>query len=260
MSRSDQSSSTLISRIGTWFRRANAKLEGDGTQVLDPAELRDGESGPQSTGIETRSTFLRPWAKRDQAIAGLQEGVGALASMMTSIRDNLEANGRRQEELLKYLSHLPDALATIPESNRVQGETLKAIHQQLAHNTGQQQKLGDILERLSTAATDQKSTLSALEDRVDQLNQHDARITENLSHVGQAMQAVSRNSADSTKVLEQLRENLHARDAELQSILNKQGSRFTTMLAVAIILSIAALAAVGTIAYLGYQAMQKTGH
>jgi DNA repair exonuclease SbcCD ATPase subunit len=258
MSRSDQSSSTLFTRIGTWFRRANARLEGD-PQVLDPAEIRDNDSGPQPTAVETRSTFLRPWAKRDQAITSLQEGVGALSSMMNSIRDNLEANGRRQEELLKYLSHLPEALATIPESNRVQGETLKAIHQQLSHNTGQQQKLGDILERLSSAASDQKSTLDVLEDRMEQLNQHDARISENLSSVGQAMTAVSRHSADSTKVLEQLRENLHARDSELQAILNKQGSRFTTMLAVAIILAIAALAAVGTIAYLGYHALQKTG-
>jgi len=43
--------------------------------------------------------------------------------------------------VLAYLSHLPEALRTLPESSRVHGETLKAIHQQLEQQNIQQDKL-----------------------------------------------------------------------------------------------------------------------
>ncbi len=70
---------------------------------------------------------------------------------MTGIRDHLERQSARQDDLLKYLSHLPAALEQLPESNRVQAETLKAIHSHLQGQSAQQSKLGDILERISNA-------------------------------------------------------------------------------------------------------------
>jgi hypothetical protein len=93
---------------------------------------------------------------------------------------------------------------------------------------------------------------------VETLSQHDEAMANNLSSVGSAMQAVSKNSHTSAQVLEQMRDNINSRDGELERILNKQGSRFTTMLAIAIFLSIAALVAVGVIGYLGYVALQRT--
>ena len=71
------------------------------------------------------------------------------------------------------------------------------------------------------------------------------------------MQSVSNNTHASTQVLQQMRDNLSARDAELERILHRQGNRFTTMLAVAIFLAIAALVAVGVMGWLIYQ---KMGH
>ena len=59
-----------------------------------------------------------------------------------------------------------------------------------------------------------------------------------------------RHSETSAMVLKQMREDTTTRNGELERILQRQGSKFTTMLAVAIFLSIAALAAVGVIGYL----------
>ena len=82
------------------------------------------------------------------------------------------------------------------------------------------------------------------------LGDHDKSIAENLNQVGAAMQTVSHHSKTSSEVLEQMRDNINSREGELQRILHKQGSRYTTMLAIAIFLSIAALAAVCVIGYL----------
>ena len=58
------------------------------------------------------------------------------------------------------------------------------------------------------------------------------------------------NSQTSAQVLSQMRDNLDARDGQIERVLHRQGVRFTTMLAVAIFLSIAALAAVGVLGFL----------
>ncbi|MGB7158533.1 MAG: hypothetical protein WBD40_10740 [Tepidisphaeraceae bacterium] len=250
---SDQT--TFLSRIGKWFKKDAAS--GDNGNLPLEGEVHGHAGTGMGTGLEPRSTFLRPWAKRDAAINNLQQGFDTLTDLMGSIRDNLEKQNDRQDQLVRTLSELPQTLQMLPESSRVQSETLKAIHQQIEFQNGQQQKLADILGRISDADAQQRSTLDALTGRVESLNDQDQRMADNLTSVGSAMQSVSKTSEQSAAVLSQMRDNLNTRDGELERILHRQGNRFTTMLAVAIFLSIAALVAVGVIGYLGYEALQR---
>ena len=64
----------------------------------------------------TRSTFLRPWAKRDNAINQLQEGFSALTGLMGAVKESLDKQNQRQDDLVKALSNLPDVLRSIPET------------------------------------------------------------------------------------------------------------------------------------------------
>ncbi len=235
------SESTLIGRLSRFFRKhPGGDLPLEGETDIQPVEA-------------SRSTFLRPWARRDQAIANLQQGFTALTDLMTTVRDNLERQSQRQDELLEYMSHLPQALQSLPESNRVQSETLKAIHMQLATQTGQANKLGEILEKLSQATAGSRETLDELRERVDDLSRHDQRISDTLGNVGAAMSDVSKNSQTSASVLQQVRDNINQRDGQLERILLKQNTRFTTLLTIAILLSIAALGAVVVFGYIMLQ-------
>lgn len=251
---------TIISRIGNWFRKSSRTGEaspglppdndnGHAADVFDPGMGGSG-NGMIPGGPESRSSFLRPWAKRDAAIDQLQSGVGALAELMTGIRDNLERTAKRQDELVQYLSHLPGALQQLPESARLQSETLKTIQLRMERQSDEQQRLHEVLERMSAADQTNGRSLDALQQRVDTLNEHDKAISENLSGVGAAMKSLSQHTESSAMVLKQLREDTTTHDGELERILHRQGNRFTTMLAVAIFLSISALAAVGVVGYL----------
>ena len=251
---------TLFTRIGSWFKNAT-RLEND------PIGRHNGESGESSaaptvpnTAIEQRSTFLRPWVKRDQAIENVQGGIVALAELMTSLRDNMEKQSERQDELLQYLSHLPQALQSLPETSRLQAETLEAIGQQMQGQAAHQAKLTEILQSISQSHTEHGQTLDSVRDNVEAMRSNDHKISESLGGVGSAMETVSKNSQTSTQVLEQMRDNLSSRDGELERILHRQGSRFTTLLAVAIFLSIAALVAVGVFGYLAYEALSSLKH
>jgi DNA repair exonuclease SbcCD ATPase subunit len=230
---------TLLSRIGRWFKRDNE----NGDQPIDrPAS--------PTTALDTRTTFLRPWAKRDAAIQHLQEGFTTLTDLMGAIRDNLEKQNQRQDELMNALTQLPQMLESLPESNRMQGETLKAIHQQIESQSSQQQRLGDILNKIGTTTGEQKQMVDALRTRVEDLHKADTSIAEYLNNVGSSLKDVSQNSASTTQVLSSMRDNIDARDGQLERVLHKQGSRFTIMLATAIFLSIAALVAVCVMGYL----------
>lgn len=226
---------TFFTRLGSWFRRGN---HGDLPLAQD------------NGAIEPRSTFLRPWGSQRAAIQRLQEGFDSLTDLMSSIRENLDKQSRRQDELIQYLSHLPEALRTIPESSRIHGETLRAIHQQLEHQNAQQERLAEILEKLSDTGGESRETLGEIRDRVEALRDTDEAISANLSSLGSALQSVSHNSAAGAQVLEQMRERIDHRDGQLEQILARQGTRFTTMLAIAIFLSVAALVAVSVIGYL----------
>lgn len=235
---------TFFRRLGKWFRGGETPegelplIQQDNTQAaIEPVQA-------------ARSTFLRPWAKRDETLAKVNDAFQSLTGLMGTIRDHLEKQSQRQEELLGYLSHLPEVMRQIPEANRAQAEALRAIHQQITRQSDQQQQLGAILDRICQASANHQSVLEALNQNVDHLNHHDEAITNNLQSVGSAMESVSRHSQASTEVLENLRDNLSSRDGQLERILVRQNTRFTTMLAVAILLSVAALVAVSILGYL----------
>ena len=264
------SEQSLISRIGNWFKNAGGHRDGNGTAPEFIVNNEDGNAvditGEPSMSsmpvhgsggaMEPRSTFLRPWAKRDAAIDQLQGGINAIGELMTGIKDHLEQQSKRQDELLGYLSHLPAALEQLPESNRVQAETLKAIHEQMKGQSAHQSKLGDILEKISQADGQNIRALDALQNHVDQLRQHDAAVAQNLGSVGEAMEGLGKNTAASAQVLQQLRDQSASRDGEIGRILQQQTSRFTTLLVVATLLLVAALVAVGV---LGFMFLRATG-
>jgi methyl-accepting chemotaxis protein len=210
----------FFSRVGGWFRRNKT----DGTGLV-PSQLR-------------------PLNKRDQAIANLQDGFNTLTDLMTTIKDNLHDQGRRQDELLGYLSHLPKAIEGIPETNRLQVESLKAISARLDQQSNQQNLISEILGKLADNDAQQRQGMDDVRNRVEDVAQQNKNIAENLSSVGSAMQTVSKNSSASAQVLEQVRDSIEKRDGQLERMMQKQAQRFTWLLTVAIFLSIAALAAV----------------
>src|SRR2546430_2687304 len=170
---------TFFSRIGGGFRKPNRSDNGHDDLPLD------GGASNESV-LVTRSTFLRPWARRDAAIQQLQNGFSTLTDLMGGIRENLERQNQRQAELMQYLSSLPQVLEQLPESNRVQGETLKAIHQQLASQHAQQSKLSEILERVAETGGQQRELIEDLAERVETVKANDETIASHLPSAGDA--------------------------------------------------------------------------
>lgn len=236
---------TIFNRIGRLFKRAPKSNGMGGIETIGD----EGSHSPNSI-VETRQTLLRPWGRNQATLNQLQEGFQSLTELMGAIRQNLETQGRRQDELLEHLSALPKVLEMIPETNRIHGQTLHAIHEQLVHQAQQQDTLGDILEKLGQTGGEQKELLENVRERVETLNHQDRAMADSLNTVSTALESTSRNAAASTEVLSHLRDNLRTRDTELERVLHRQGIRLTTMMVIAIVVSVAALVAVMIMGYL----------
>ena len=216
----DTTSPTLFGRIGGMFRRGNRITELAAEQtpsILD--EPSTALAAPLAVEqVEPRTTFLRPWTKREQAIEQLQSGVTALSDLMGSIRDNLE------------------------------------------RQSAQQGKLADVLERIHGADVEHRRALDALQERVTTIGMTEEAVGRSLATVGAALESVGRTSESSAQVIAQLRDNLSGRDTELERVIRKQNTRFTVMLSVAIVTSVAALTAVVILGYFGYAALSHLAH
>jgi len=227
---------TILQKVKRIFRRSH-DLDGE-LPLLRPDHY-----------VEPRMSFFRPWARRDAAINNLQSGFTQLTELMGAIRNNLERQGERHDELVSHLSYLPKVIDLIPETSRVQSETLRAIHQQLETQNGNQRQLASILERISQTSGDQRKILDALRERMTMLDEHDQIIADNLSGFGAAMQNVSRNSQTSAQILEQLRNNMVQRDGEMEKVLKTHNTRFMALLGITLFVSLAALASVVFVGY-----------
>jgi methyl-accepting chemotaxis protein len=227
---------TFLSRLGNWFRKP-----GNGNEL---------PLAQDSQVIDHRSTFLRPWAGQKVAIQRLQESFDTLTDLMGTVRENLDRQSKRQDELLAYLSHLPEALRAIPEGSRMHAETLRTIQGQLEQQNVRAEKVASILEKMHESGGEQREAVQEIREQMESIRATDESLTSNLTHLGAALQSVSHNSTTSAQVLEQMRDRIDTRDQQLEKLLHRQGVRFTTMLSVAIFLSIAALSLVAVMAYL----------
>ncbi|MBV8780285.1 MAG: hypothetical protein JO353_02705 [Phycisphaerae bacterium] len=243
----------FLTRLGSWFRKSTSPDDAAISAPPGSAPPKNADQDlpllnqvqrvPRPSDDVPRGWFGRP-NKRDVAIAKLQDGFGNLADLLGTVRDNLQRQGERQDELLRILSHLPSALESLPEANRIHGETLKAIHQQIGQQGAHQEKLADILEKLGESSSENREVLDELGARMDHLRKTDQAITDNLSTVGENMAVASKHAATSAQVLEQMKENMHARDEQLQRMLQRNTHRFLVMMIISVVLAIAALAAV----------------
>ena len=248
--------STFLSRVSSWLKRkpsdGELPLERN-ARDLDQQHEHHGEAavGTMLDRVTVRRpSIFRPFARRDHAIQSLQSGFTSLADLMSTIRDNLETQGRRQDQMLSYLSNLPEILQSLPETHKVQTETLKSIGEQIESQVEQQRRLTDILDKVSDTGSQQREFLEQLHGRVESLGENNETISENLRQFGVSMENVGKSTDSSAQILQQLRDNLNARDTEIQAVLQRQNSRLTIMLTVAIILSVASIIAVAVMGFL----------
>jgi hypothetical protein len=293
---------SLLARVGTWFRRSSQESAIERSEGAADVQ----EDRPASTGqprAEQPQPPVRPPApfmvrgKRPGPNKDLRKGVSALTELTSAVRDDLKKQNERHEQLMRYLSHLPKIIAHIPEAARLQGEAIKAIHNQMerqaaqhaaqqatyieqrsrdaaafarqsaeqaSRHEAQQARLASILEGLTCADAARGEAVSSLAQQVEALRRQELVITHGLSRFGDDVAQFGANLADfgvvvqtaaqtsqvGAQIIADIREDLGRRESTLEKAIHRNNTRFTSMLAVAITVSVAAMTSVVVIGYL----------
>src|SRR5688572_21532902 len=105
--------STITTRLGGWTRLFKQDK---------PVEIDI--SGPRPRGFWSR------WSGsgRDAAVAELQRGYDEVLALTRAMRDHMDGQAEHNRHMLALLQRLPDALGSLPETNRNQARMLEALH------------------------------------------------------------------------------------------------------------------------------------
>ena len=226
---------TMIDRVSRWFRQR--------FMPQDDLPLLYGQT--QTPGERVRR-FGFPWrsSQSDGDLSVLQSGLTSMTTLMTSLRHYLDQQSARHDELLNYLSQLSSALQAIPDASRVQGETLRVLHQQIAYQNAQHKLVAEMLRKMTESTGTQHEIVELLRDRVETLYKNDQQIAQTIEGMGSAITVVTQNSQTNTMVLDRLRDNLVTRDGDLERSIRRQNRWIISTLLVAIFMSFTAIVVV----------------
>lgn len=210
-----------------------------------------------STAIVRRPIFGMPWKRREEDLTALNDGLTSIAALMTSLRQYLDQQNARHDELLNYLSQLSHALQSIPDTGRVQGETLRVLHQQIAFQNAQHKQVSEMLRKVSDSSGTQHEIAETLRDRVESLYKNDQQISETIQSMAASVTLVSQQSQTTSMVLERLRDNLVNRDGELEKSIRRENRLTRGALMIVGATSLAALVIAIAMALYGWSAIGR---
>jgi chromosome segregation ATPase len=190
--------------------------------------------------VQVRRSIFHPWRRTESEIADLQKNVESLTQVMVSLRDHLEQQSRHQEELGQHLERMSEASDGFPEGARTPDEAVRAIATQMAYQSQQQNRLANILEKISDTTNENGKALHGLIDRMESVEHHSQIIGENVQSMGIVVQSVNRNSEQSTQNVAAVREHAE-HQTQLQELVHRQIGRLTILLVSTLIVAIAAL-------------------
>src|ERR1044072_5086244 len=121
----------LLSWFNSWFMRPSD--EGALGREL-PLEAPLSDAKPRK--------LFRPFTRTEP----VSENAGAITDLLITMRETLDRQGERHDELMTYLSQLPKAMEMIPENSRLQAEALAAIRQHLENQGATARQLTAVLE------------------------------------------------------------------------------------------------------------------
>ncbi len=219
----------IKNKVGHFFAWA---LKGKDPVTVGVARREDHESPPEVT------------------LQQLKQGYGEVVETMKSVRNHLEHQADRSEQMLQLLGDLPEALRSMPDQARVQTGVLQAIENHLANQDHTTRQLTEAITGLATASAHQQRSLAALDthlaqghESLTQLNQGVAALTTTLGGV-QESNAATRAAMNA--VVEQTRIN----DERMREMFQRSQKMNTMMVILCLALAIGALALGGYMAVL----------
>lgn len=232
-----------------WRRVGNSLLGYSNELPLKPTSSQAIKAQVEPVEVK-RSYFLRPFARQDAAIASLQRGFNGLYDLLTGLQENIDRQNRRQEEIVSYLSHIPDLIQSLPETTRNQAEALRNIGRQIQDNLSQQKQLADLVVKVGENSHEHQAAVENLTTRVDSVVENGDKLLLSIRQVSSTISAMNQSNDSNAQIARHIQDSLRRQDETIEAAFTRQNSRLTAWLAISFGLTIASMAGLGAMMFI----------
>ena len=194
----------------------------------------------------------------------IQQSYDSLVQTVRDLREALDGQSRRQEELLSRLSTLPHAVEALPQTSKMQSDMLKMINDRLAMHADQQRKITEVIDKLESGtgpaaggagagAGSKKSQgpdLEAIREQIETGNEIDRQLVESFNRFSMMIDRLHIANNHAVECLQQVRDSYSHTAMQMQEWIDKSRHRNTWLIGGAFLMSAAALVLVLILMYM----------
>lgn len=215
--------------------------------------LVDYESYEQQTGSDAPDARADVLGRVGPALpdAGtykIQQSYDSLLATVRELREALDGQTRRQEELLSRLSTIPAAVEALPQTSKMQSDMLALINDRLKMHAEQQRKVSEIT---ATAAGKKEvgEALQAIKDQIEAGNEIDRQLVDSFNRFSLMIDRLHMTNNHAVECLQQVRDSYAASALQMQEWIEKSRQRSGWLIGGAFVMSLSAFIAVIVLFY-----------
>lgn len=232
--------SALTSRLSGLFRSRRFRI-GDYQPVS--LEARRNEQTIQSLHrlANDASRADSESRRRDLTIRRLQTGYRQLLEMIRSVNDHLDGHAQRSDQLICLLQKMPEALASLPETQKNQQRMLEVMHNQFELQNQQSGQVGAALKRIAGSSEQYAQILSLIQQQLDANRENDGEMLGAFAAMSRTMTHMGESSRASTEALTGVVQRLDQADRHIADMVRRQTRQMMMMTIVGWLTAAAAL-------------------
>jgi hypothetical protein len=171
----------------------------------------------------------------------MQQSYDSLLDTVRELRETLDGQARRQEELISRLTALPQAAEALPQTSKMQQDMLQMISNRLALHVEQQRKVAELMSNLTTKK-EQGEALTTIREQLETSNEIDRQLVDAFNRFSMMIDRLHMANNHAVECLQQVRDSYAVTQMQMQEWVEKSRQRNGWLLGGAVVMSVLALA------------------
>lgn len=204
-------------------------------------ELTKPEPQPKPAKRSNGGLLSRIGGRKNQRLDHLEDGYGEVVDLMYSVRERLDEQSDRSDQLMEILGRLPEAIDALPETNRNQARMLEALQTHLDRQDRQATTLNKSLSDLAQATDHQGQVMSVIQRQIEMNHKSDQEMLRGFGAMSSTLERLNESSQMSTETLERVTKQGRSSDEKLTKLMKTNTRNMTVLMAATWGLAIAAI-------------------
>jgi hypothetical protein len=174
----------------------------------------------------------------------MQQSYDALLGTVRELREALDGQARRQDELLTRLGTMPQAIDALPQTSRIQADMMALINDRIKMHAEQQKKVNEAIGNLGGSKNQLGDALQAIREQIETGNEIDRQLVDSFNRFSLMIDRLHMANTHAVECLQQVRDSYAASAMQMQEWIEKSRHKHTWLVGGAFAMSLVSLAAV----------------